>query len=161
MEHSASMGFQKIRVLVVRSQQVAVSGQLKMAPTFTHAGSTAHFVVSFDESLGDIGQQMADAVLANCENDFTVMQDYFGLTPGNLPFTVNIVDGDHGASHASCDGTAITCDDFKGDSLTTRAAVLAEVAEVFMANKNAGWDCGASNGEALSRIMAEDVYPNL
>jgi hypothetical protein len=37
--------------------------------------------------------------------------------------------------------------------------VVAEADEVFMANQAAGWDCGASNGEGLSRVLAAELYP--
>ena len=29
---------------------------------------------------------------------------------------------------------------------------------MFMANFGRGWDCGASNGEGLSRVLANDIY---
>ncbi|MFJ8470993.1 hypothetical protein [Kitasatospora sp. NPDC094011] len=38
---------------------------------------------------------------------------------------------------------------------------MAEVDEVFMATQNAGWDCGASNGEGLSRVLATARYPGI
>src|SRR6185437_9340485 len=31
--------------------------------------------------------------------------------------------------------------------------------EVLMAVQNAGWDCGGSNGEGLSRVLATERYP--
>jgi hypothetical protein len=38
--------------------------------------------------------------------------------------------------------------------------VVAEEVEVFSAVQNRGWDCGASNGEGLSRVLAAtDLYP--
>jgi hypothetical protein len=37
--------------------------------------------------------------------------------------------------------------------------VVAEADEVFMAAQNKGWDCGANNGEGLSRVLATDRYP--
>jgi hypothetical protein len=39
--------------------------------------------------------------------------------------------------------------------------VVAEAAEVFMANQEQGWECGASNGEGLSRVLATDAYPQV
>jgi hypothetical protein len=35
---------------------------------------------------------------------------------------------------------------------------VAELGEVFMANFGRGWDCGASTGEGLSRVLANDLY---
>src|SRR5262249_23088500 len=52
-------------------------------------------------------------------------------------------------------------DSFLGtDGALERSLVVAEEDEVFMATQNAGWDCGASNGEALSRVLAAEIYPN-
>jgi hypothetical protein len=39
-----------------------------------------------------------------------------------------------------------------------RSLLVAEVDEVFMANFGFGWDCGASPGEGLSRVLANDLY---
>jgi len=40
-----------------------------------------------------------------------------------------------------------------------RQLVIAEEDEVFQANFGQGWDCGASNGEGLSRVLANDILP--
>lgn len=124
-------------------------------------GSTAHFVVFFDDSLGNNGAILADAVLATAERDYGQLQVWFGgITPASLPFTVNIVPGQGGASHATCADTTLTCDAFSGqNSDLVRMLVVAEADEVFMANQAAGWDCGASNGEGLSRVLAAELYP--
>jgi hypothetical protein len=37
--------------------------------------------------------------------------------------------------------------------------VVAEEVEVFSALQNSGWDCAASNGEGLSRVLATELYP--
>ncbi len=39
--------------------------------------------------------------------------------------------------------------------------VVAEEDEVFEAAVGRGWDCGASNGEGLSRVLANDMYPGV
>jgi hypothetical protein len=124
-------------------------------------GSTAHFVVFFDDRLGNNGPTLADAVLATAERDYGQLQTWFGgITPAGLPFTVNIVPGSGGASHATCADTTLTCDAFSGqNSDLVRMLVVAEADEVFMDNQAAGWDCGASNGEGLSRVLATEQYP--
>jgi hypothetical protein len=124
-------------------------------------GSTAHFVVNYDNSLGANGPTLAAAVLATCERDYTQLQGYFGgITPSGLPFTINIVPGSGGAGHASCAATSVTCDAFGGtNGDLVRMLVVAEADEVFMAAQNAGWDCAASNGEGLSRVLATQAYP--
>ncbi len=40
-----------------------------------------------------------------------------------------------------------------------RMLVVAEADEVFMDAQGVGWNCGYSNGEALSRILATELYP--
>jgi hypothetical protein len=42
-----------------------------------------------------------------------------------------------------------------------RSLVIAEEDEVFEANFGHGWDCGASNGEGLSRVLANDMVPGV
>jgi hypothetical protein len=36
---------------------------------------------------------------------------------------------------------------------------VAEADEVMMAAQDAGWNCGASAGEGLSRVLATERYP--
>src|SRR5262245_43304964 len=83
--------------------------------TYVLRGSTDHFRVSFDESLGQNGQMLADAVLATCERDYKCLQDLFGgIQLGGLPFDILLGPGFEGASHEGCDGTQITCGVFLG-----------------------------------------------
>jgi hypothetical protein len=131
------------------------------AEQLTQRGQTAHFTVNFDNRLGANGPILAKAVLATCEQDYTRLQEYFGgITPARLPFVINIVPGSNGAVHDSCASTTISCDAFTGTDVDlVRMLVVAEVAEVFMAAQNVGWDCGASNGEGLSRVLSTEQYP--
>ena len=103
----------------------------------------------------------AAALLATCERDYATLQYYFGgITPSSLPFRVFIDTGSNGGSHAGCSATVLHCDAFSGmDSDLVRMILVAEMDEVFMAAQNAGWNCGASNGEGLSRILAAEAYP--
>jgi hypothetical protein len=124
-------------------------------------GSTAHFQVYYDDTLGANGPTLAQAVLNTAEADYTALQGWFGgITPPGLPFVINVVPGSGGASHANCAATTLTCDAFSGtDSDLVRMLVVAEADEVFMAAQNKGWNCGASNGEGLSRVLATERYP--
>jgi hypothetical protein len=135
--------------------------QLDQAALLTQRGTTEHFVVSYDESLGSSGPTLSDAVLQTAEGDYQALQQWFGgITPANLPFNVNIVPGSGGASHASCATTTLNCDAFDGTNADlVRMLVVAEADEVFMDAQGAGWDCGASNGEGLSRVLAAERYP--
>ena len=128
---------------------------------YTHRGSTAHFSVSYENALGTAGRNLADAVLASCEQEFFRLQGYFGgITPPGLPFSVLVVTGVGGAYHANCAATELHCGaDTSTSADTIRMLVVAEEEEVFEAAYT-GWGCGKSNGEALSRIFAEVMYPD-
>jgi hypothetical protein len=107
------------------------------------------------------GNTLATAALATCEADYGALREYFGgVTPGDLPFQIFVQSGHGGASHGGCSDTTIHCDAFEGDdSDLLRMLVVAEADEVFMADQGKGWDCGASNGEGLSRVLATHRYP--
>jgi len=144
----------------VKEPRMASAAALTPAIQVTQ-GSTAHFIVSYDNSLGANGAALASAVLATCERDYETLRGYFGeITPAGMPFTINIVPGSGGAGHASCTATVISADAFTGtNGDLVRMLVVAEADEVFMANQAAGWDCAASNGEGLSRVLATQIYP--
>lgn len=150
------------RVTGFRATPAAAMG-MHAKSKVTHAGSTAHFDVSYVTTLGKKGAALAQAILQNCERDYSALQQIFGgLTPQRLPFIVQITSGATGASHSSCMGTDIAVG---GKSATAvdfiRSLLVAEADEVFMANFGHGWDCGASNGEGLSRVLANDMYPGV
>src|SRR5437867_4144319 len=99
----------KHRVLLLA--QPEISAHVAAAETFVEWGRTTHFTVSYAQSLGQTGQNLADAVLATCEDDYAHLQSWFnGLTPSGLPFLVRIQPGSNGASHASCNATELFCD---------------------------------------------------
>lgn len=149
--------------VLTRSNAVSATPPAPNAPAIaggeTLRGSTTHFRVFFANSLGTVGATLADGVLAKCEQDFAQLQGFFGgLTPGGMPFTVHIQPGSNGASHASCSATDLFCDSFNGnDTVLERMLVMAEADEVMMAAQNKGWNCGFSNGEALSRVLANAI----
>jgi hypothetical protein len=147
------------RLTVHRKYKGAVMG-MHASGKVTHAGNTAHFEVSYLTNLGQQGAGLAQAILQNCERDYTTLQQAFGgLTPHRLPFVVQITADNSGASHSSCLGTDISVGGKSGPSVDfIRSLLVAEADEVFMANFGHGWDCGASNGEGLSRVLANDIY---
>jgi hypothetical protein len=148
------------RVLLL--PKLAEAGHIVAAgATFIEWARTQHFIITYDQTLGQYGENLADAVLGTCEQDYALLQDWFnGITPASLPFTIRIQPGSGGASHASCSATELFCDAFGGNNGSlVSMLVVAEADEVFMANQGAGWDCGASNGEALSRALAAEIYP--
>jgi hypothetical protein len=124
-------------------------------------GQTARFVVWYDTTLVN-GTALADAVLGGCENDLDRMSNLFGgllPNPASLPFTVNLQAGAGSASHSTCLDTTIYYPAANGSPGGVLTTIDAEVAEVMMATQNLGFNCGYSNGEALSRVLATVLYP--
>ncbi len=148
------------RVTARRDHKAPVLAGMHHHSKVTPAGSTQHFKVSYLSSLGQKGAALAAAILQNCERDYGTLQQAFGgLTPKRMPFVVQITADNTGASHSSCMGTDIAVGGkTDGNADFTRSLLVAEADEVFMANFGRGWDCGASNGEGLSRVLANDIY---
>ncbi len=123
-------------------------------------GKTAHFEVYADPALGADGRQDGQGVLAKCEADYAaVAGDFGGIAAG--PFRVVLFSNPGGAYHLSCAGTDLFCDAGVGPARPDYSEFLnvAEFVEVFQAVQARGWDCGKSNGEGLSRVLATDAYP--
>jgi hypothetical protein len=154
-------GTQKPRVFAHSTAGAQVAAAAVTDESYTQQGATTNFVVFYAASLGDNGPALADAVLATCESDYARLQTWFGnIAIANLPFNVFIKPGSGGASHATCADTSMFCDAFTGtDADLVRSLVVAEADEVFMDNQGAGWNCGFNNGEALSRVLAAEIYP--
>jgi len=150
---------QHARITAGRSHRRPMMGMFH-SNKITHAGNTAHFDVSYLSSLGPQGANLAQAVLQNCERDYAALQQIFGgITPHRLPFVVQITSDSTGASHSSCLGTDIMVGGKSSGNVDfIRSLLVAESDEVFMANFGRGWDCGASPGEGLSRVLANDLY---
>jgi hypothetical protein len=112
--------------------------------------------------LGFAGQTIAHDVLATCERDYNTVRGYFNsISPNGLPFNVIIAQNVGGAYHYGCAGTDLYCDSQTSplDAAFTSFLLTAEVVEVLSAAQNLGWDCGAGNGEGLSRVLAAALYP--
>jgi len=132
-------------------------------------GQTQNFAVYYDPSLSPNGQSCADGILATCENDYAQTSAWFGgIASPTLP--VNIIlaaldpsgQGGGGAYHYGCSAVDLYCDVKTVPTLDidySRMLLVAELVEVFQAAQNVGWDCGASNGEGLSRVLATALYP--
>jgi len=133
----------------------------RVAALFGLAGATEHFEVEYQRHLGYVGQHLARGVLRDCEADFSQVTEWFsGLVPAHLPFRVSIVRGSFGAFHDSCADTHLRCAAFDGyNGELVEMLNMAEAVEVFSAAQSAGWDCGASNGEGLSRVLATELHP--
>ncbi|HEV3332623.1 MAG TPA: hypothetical protein VG096_16655 [Bryobacteraceae bacterium] len=132
------------------------------------AGATANFNVYSATSLGAQAKQVAQAVLQRCEADGQTLSGFFGVPQMHCnlilaPLSPN-QDGSGGAYHHSCIASDLYCDVQFTPAINTdltNALVVAEEVEVYQATQNQGWDCGSSNGEGLSRVLAEALYPKV
>jgi len=150
------------RIFVPHGKQQDIVSEVGLVGD-TRRGSTAHFNVFYHSTLGTDGATISDAILQVCEADFSTLQGYFGgITPAGLPFNIHVTSGSSGASHPTCANTNISIGAGSAagvDIAFMRSLVIAEEDEVFEANFGHGWDCGASNGEGLSRVLANTMYP--
>ena len=124
-------------------------------------GQTPNFSVHVDPRLGPDGKRDADDVLARCEADYAAVSSYFsGLSAG--PFSVVLFSNPNGAYHLTCSAIDLFCDArvSPADGTYSEFLTVAEFVEVFEAIQSRGWDCGMSNGEGLSRVLATDAHPN-
>lgn len=140
--------------------QAAIADPSQLIDPANLQGQTAHFEVYLDPSLGDDGVTDAQGVLAACEADYATVSGYFGIDAG--PFRVVLFANPGGAYHFGCAATDLFCDarTAPADGNFSEFLNIAEFVEVFEAVQAGGWDCGKSNGEGLSRVLATDAYPN-
>jgi hypothetical protein len=125
----------------------------------TLAGSTPHFRVYYETQLGSAGLTLAQGVLGNVEADYAAISTIFGgiqAPPMNV-IIARVHNG--GAYHYGCAATDLYCDFGTGSVSSTSFLVVAEMVEVFEAMQGRGWNCGWSNGEGLSRVLAQLRYP--
>jgi len=132
-------------------------------------GTTANFVISYDSTLTGAagvpnGSAIAQTAMDYCEYDLQRLSRMFGgilPSPANLPISINIVPGAGGASNNEVN--SINC--FIPSTYAAynqfgiAPTVVAELAEIFMVIQNKGWNPGWSNGEGLSRVSSEILYP--
>lgn len=157
---AATFGYHRARQ---RLRAQAAPGQPFDFPA-QRVGSTqdGNVTVYYDPSLGQPGADLAQQLLAIAAQTYANCQGYFNV-PGQ-PINViiaalnNQTDGSAGAYHYGCSfapGGDLYCDAAFGNLQMTNGLVVAELTESFMGAQNGGWDCGGSNGEALSRFLAE------
>ena len=125
-------------------------------------GQTTDVTLYYDPQLGPEGATLAQQVQPNVEKTYVNCRNYFGIA--GQPVNVIIApvngqtDGTGGAYHYGCNfnpGGDLYCDAAFGNEVMTNGMIVAELTESFMGAQNKGWDCGGSNGEALSRFLAE------
>jgi hypothetical protein len=118
--------------------------------------------IYYDTTLGAAGKLLAQQVyhlmpqaIVKCELDFGQACRSFNVIIAGLD---SEHDGQGGAYHYGCDfatGRTIYADAAFGNPLMTLGLVVAELTECQMGQQGKGWGCGYSNGEALSRVLAE------
>src|SRR5205085_1804919 len=110
-------------VYAARGKKTVVHPSAKHHP---HPRQTAHFKVSVDPGLGHNGSAVADALLQTCEQDYATLQAYFGgINPVSLPFHLIVTSGTDGASHATCEATALSIGARSGPIQFMRSLVIA------------------------------------
>jgi hypothetical protein len=158
----------------VRADEHTLAQSRQLLITETVVGNTPHFVVHTDGAAeGDIAAQ---SVLAACEADFMAVQVWFGgidLSAGQdgddqataratqpvQPIHVLMDPNAGGAYHFSLAGANLYIEPAPANQAA--ALVVSEVVELFEAAINNGWDCGHTNGESLSRVLAVERNANL
>ena len=136
----------------------------------TFRGQSTFFSVYYDNALGDaVGAALADGVLARCDADYESIYAIFGAVTPPLPITCIVCtfqDAPGGYHHTCIDNTIYVSGQTltppnTADVATAQAVLVAEEVEVFSAAQNLGWNCGDTNGEGLSRVLAEELYPGV
>lgn len=116
----------------------------------------------YDPQLGPQGADLANQLKGTVEQTYVNCRNYFAIAgqPVNVIIAPvnNETDGSGGAYHHGCSfnpGGDLYIDAAFGNPVMTTGLIVAELTESFMGAQNKGWDCGGSNGEALSRFLAE------
>jgi hypothetical protein len=136
----------------------------------TQVGVVGNITVSYDASLGSQGLDLANQLLTSVATPYQDMQTFFGITGGAVtaliaPLSGNN-DGSGGAYHYGCDfvsGNVLYLDATFASTVNPlnfeTGLYVAELSECFMGAQGLGWVCGSSNGEGLSRYLAEQETP--
>jgi hypothetical protein len=127
--------------------------------------STSHFNIGSLPSLGAIGETIAQELAQRCEGDRNELERLFGVSVPQFNIIIaplsSFMNGTGGAFHMFCSSVDIFCDAKivpTIEPLKTCSLAVAEMVEVYEDAQGGGWDCGASNGEGLSRVIADERY---
>ena len=134
----------------------------------TNGGRTTHYQIEYDDSLSAAdGRDRANALINVCEDDFTLMTNWFGgiSLPYDIPYTVQISPG-AGWSASWGDGPPVNLIPGDGASLDlVRFLLVAEVTEMFMLQQGFGWsprsDSEGTAGEGLSHFLATQMLVSI
>ena len=137
----------------------------------TQVGVADKITVSYATSLGAQGETLAKQLLSSVTASYNDMQTFFGIAGGAVTVIVAPLsgnnDGTGGAYHHGCDFTSggvlyldATFANTTVNPLDLEVGLyVAELSEAFMGAQGGGWGCGFSNGEGLSRFLAEQETP--
>lgn len=137
----------------------------------TQVGVAGNITVYYDPDLGSDGLSLATQLLNAVTIPYQDMQNFFGVAGGTADVIIAPLsgnnDGSGGAYHYGCDFTSggtfyldATFANTTVDPLSLEVGLyVAELSESFMGLQGAGWGCGFSNGEGLSRFCAEQETP--
>jgi hypothetical protein len=159
----ASLASKRHRVHIAYAAALASAPHFAEDAALIQQGQTDNFVISYDPNLGDAGPVITNYLLQASEYDYSRASALFQVQPAELPFHVSVVYSSAGAWHkAPCANTtiglgAVTTN--PPDALLLRSLMLSEVVEVLGATLGNGWQCDRSNGEALSRVLADALVP--
>jgi hypothetical protein len=149
-----------------------VTAGVSAGPDFpsTKVGSAGNVTTYYATSLGASGEALGRALLDSSVAPYTDMETLFGVPGGPVSVIVAPLSGHHdgsgGAYHYGCDfasgGTIYLDATFTLPNAADVALALyvAEMSECFMGAQDRGWGCGYSNGEGLSRFLAERYTPS-
>ncbi|HEV2487950.1 MAG TPA: hypothetical protein VGT08_20690 [Terracidiphilus sp.] len=155
------------------AEQIAAAAPLGLDYPVTQVGVVGNITVSYDPSLGSQGLTLATHMLGVVSGPYQQMQSNFATAGSAITVVVAPLsgknDGSGGAYHYGCDfksGGVLYLDATfavtTGNPLDLEVALyIAELSECFMGAQNKGWGCGYSNGEGLSRYLAENCSPGV
>jgi len=153
------------------AEQVTAAMTMSLDYPATQVGVAGNITVMYDPALGPQGLSIAQQLLAVANREYLDMQVFFGIKGGAVTVVVAPLsghnDGSGGAYHYGCDftsgGTLYLDATFASTSVNPLnleiALYVAELSESFMGPQGRGWGCGFSNGEGLSRFLAEEETP--
>jgi acylphosphatase len=137
----------------------------------TQVGTVGNMTLFYDPALGAQGLALAQQFLNVANRPYQDMVSFFGIPGGKVQVVIAPLsgnnDGSGGAYHYGCDfisgGTLYLDATFANATINPLdlevALYVAELSECFMGAQGKGWGCGYSNGEGLSRFLAEEETP--
>jgi hypothetical protein len=155
------------------AEQIGAAAALGLDYPVTQVGVAGNITVSYDPSLGPQGLALAKQMLGVVAAPYEQMESDFATTGGITSVIIAPLsgnnDGSGGAYHYGCDFTSggvlyvdATFANTVANPLDLEVSLyVAELSEAFMGTQNKGWGCGFSNGEGLSRFLAENAAPGL